>query len=207
MPTVRLTKKLIESINKSTKELLDKQRKELPELSIKEANKILNNFVEYFHLQPHKADFLNTSIHYIRLANLTNYFKIGIDSIMISVTPRKLCIPKPIAFADQTIHVFGDSIDYPLPKEDEQLIKINITQQDNILGQCIAFEEQLKDLLKRCTTVKQFIEAWPQGEQFIPSSDLQKHYEQEKKQRKRGVYLEDEELSNLNAVILTSKLI
>lgn len=205
MPTVRLTKKLIKSILDNSNTFLTTQRRELPELSTKEANHIVNNFVEHFNLQPHKADFLNSRIEFLNINNfvLSNNKK---SEILVMITPIKLFVPEPLFAGSSTLCLDFDNINYDFPMEDLQLIEINMEQRYNIIEQCNDFETQIEKLLARCTTIKQFIEAWPQGEQFIPSFDLQKHYEQEKKIRKRGVYLEEEELTNLNSLLLTSKI-
>ena len=64
----------------------------------------------------------------------------------------------------------------------------------------------VKNLIKRCSTLKQLIEAWPHIEQFVPSEALQKHNEHEQKRRKKGVYLEDEETQRLNQALLAVKM-
>lgn len=205
MPTVRLTKKLVKSILDNSNTFLTSQREALPEISTKDANRVVRNFIEHFNIHRHEAKFLNSRIEYVNIHNfiVSNGTK---QSVLISITPIELAIPNAIFSGGASLILNFDELDYKFPIEDLQLIEINMEQRYNITEQCNDFETQIEKLLERCTTIKQFIEAWPQGEQFIPSSDLQKHYEQEKKVRKRGIYLEEEELTNLNSLLLTSKI-
>jgi len=205
MPTVRLTKKLVKSIISNAEKVTMKQILDLPELSAKEGKTILLAFVEEHSLQPSPAEYLNSKITQVDIENI----KCEGDenhTFSFTVPMTKMIAPQSISYSDHTLEFDLDMCSYRFPEKHWSIIYALLRKRISIETQCQEFNTQIVNLLGRCTTIKQFIEAWPQGEQFIPSWDLQKHYEQEKKTRKRGVYLQDEELQNLNSLLLTSKI-
>ncbi len=208
MPTVRLTKKLKAAIKNAAAEIPAKIRNEQPELETKTQSTFLNHVRKQFGLDPHDVKPLNSRITRLQIINYP--FDEHKYLFTFPVPPTNLFIPAPLSYSVDKLTIDMDIIhnDY-LQIPDKIIAELDrvITQRVDIEQQATAFTNTLEELLDKCTTIKQFIEAWPQGEQFIPSTDLQKHYEQEQKLRKRGVYLEDEQLSALNTTLLTSKII
>jgi hypothetical protein len=206
MPTVRLTKKLVKAITSNAQKVVNKQLEDLPIVSAKDAKTILVAFLETHKLQASKFEYLNTNVTRMDVENVK--IEGELESIYIDVPLTKMVVPRALGCdIDYVIEFDYSEMGYQFPVDHWQIISICMHKRANIQTQCLGFAEKIENLLGRCTTIKQFIEAWPQGEQFIPNMDLQKHYEQEKKVRKRGVYLDDEELQDLNSVLLTSKII
>ena len=70
------------------------------------------------------------------------------------------------------------------------------------------YDTQISKLLESCTTLKQFLSAWPAGESFVPSSKIVELHtkvtrEQRARQIKEEVSFDD---TAVNKVVLTSKL-
>lgn len=207
MPTVRLTAKLKRDITSACKKVLEQQRQSLPEYDPSIMKKAVMAFQEQYDLGIHGEASMNSNVESVRFVKLM-LDDTEMENETLPCAPVKMILPYPCAFGSTTLTInMSERTSFELPTEVTQELKITTKKRKNILEQISAFEKTLEHLLKRCTTVKQFIEAWPQGEQFVPQSALQQHYEQENKRRKRGVYLEDEQLSALNDAILTSKLV
>ena len=208
MPTVRLTKRLREDILRKMKVIVDEQRSQLPELPDKAAAALLTHIIERFNLTPHKNyTWLNNRVNQVFLTDLEVLGER--HNLLVGVPSTNILLPQSLAYNESTIKLNYAHIpekDIALPDEIAEQLFVTVRNRMQLEEECNAFDGTAKELLNKCTTIKQLIEAWPQSEKFIPSGALAKHYEQEKKQRKRGVYLDEDKLSNLNSLLLTSKI-
>ncbi|RKY95037.1 MAG: hypothetical protein DRQ01_00870 [Ignavibacteriae bacterium] len=212
MPTVRITKRIKQGILIKAGEVATNQRENLPEATSELGIKIVEFLIDKYDLpiKGHKdlVKEINT-IHFVDLAYLIeNPSEVdnGYELEIVLTSKIKTILPHILATAPDRIWI-GPELDIQFSDDINQELKTLVNQRLDIEKQADVFMQTIKDLLSRCTTLKQFIEAWPQGEQFVPQSALQQHYEQEKKQRKRGIYLNDETLTDLNSILLTSKII
>jgi len=140
----------------------------------------------------------NSKITSITLNCNQGFYQSDVSTISMAVT-------KEIQ-SNQTINIDAKKTMYKIPND-------IIAALDNIKEQGEKVEEEFNTLvgtvdklLKKCTTLKQLIEAWPHIEQFIPEDALEKHRAQEGKKRKKGVYLETEELDKLNQTLLAAQM-
>ena len=71
-----------------------------------------------------------------------------------------------------------------------------------------SFVEHIENLVRKCTTLKQFVDTWDAGKAFVPEHLIQKMHEkvtraQRAKKIKEEIEFDD---SVVNQVVLTSKL-
>ena len=194
MATVRITASLKRQIEQNVMDMTSKQQDELPNLSVKQATTLLHRFAEEHKLFRPEDEFLHSLVGVIQIKTpKTNWFA--------EVTPTQMVVPysithtiSPLCVSISTNHIQDSTLD--------KIIQKRLRVEEGIK----AFNITFKQLIGKCTTLKQLIEAWPQVEQFIPKKYLDKHYFEERKLRKKGVYLEDEEKAVLNELLLVSKL-
>lgn len=67
------------------------------------------------------------------------------------------------------------------------------------------FVAQLNNTLEKCNTLKQFLEAWPDGEQFVPEDVMIKHNTVSEKHASREA-IEPEVITNLSSVLMRRKI-
>ena len=70
------------------------------------------------------------------------------------------------------------------------------------------YRQTIKQLLEQCSSVKQFLEAWPAGEQFVPTEALQR-MQQKVTRQQRAQRIREEinfDASDVNEVVLTAKV-
>ena len=71
-----------------------------------------------------------------------------------------------------------------------------------------SYRMSIKQLVEKCTSVKQFLDAWPAGEQFVPVEALQR-MQQKVTRQQRAQKIREEinfDASDVNEVVLTAKV-
>ena len=71
-----------------------------------------------------------------------------------------------------------------------------------------SYRMNIKQLLEKCTSVKQFLDAWPAGEQFVPTEAKQR-MQQKITRQQRAQKIREEinfDASDVNEVVLTAKV-
>ena len=212
MPTVRITRKIKRVILENAQKVAESQRENLPEADDNLGKNIVNFLIDKYNLPTKGHKDIVKEIRTIHFTDLSHMIETGdIEKeydLDIQVTPPiKAMLPHCLATATDRIYLHFDTIDPDFSETIIDDLKMLVNMRVDIEKQCDEFLKTIQDLLGRCTTLKQFIEAWPQGEQFVGPSALRQHYDQEKKQRKRGIYLDDDTLSDLNSILLTSKIV
>lgn len=212
MPTVRITRKIKREILLNAQKVAESQRDNLPEADETLGKNIVHFIIDKYNL-PIKghADVIN-EVNTIHFSDLSHLIEIGDPEeeyeLNVAVNPPiKMMLPQIFGFSKNQIWLNFNNVNPEFSETITDELKLLVNMRVDIEIQCDNFIKTIQDLLGRCTTLKQFIEAWPQGEQFIGPTALRQHYDQEKKQRKRGVYLDDDILSDLNSILLTSKII
>jgi len=64
-----------------------------------------------------------------------------------------------------------------------EYLKIHLKDQE-ILQERSAFCDQIRNILRQCNTLKQFLDAWPQGENLVPPEVMRKHNEPTQKRER-----------------------
>ena len=71
-----------------------------------------------------------------------------------------------------------------------------------------SYRMSIKQLVEKCTSVKQFLDAWPAGEQFVPAEAKQR-MQQKITRQQRAKQIREEisfDASDVNEVVLTAKI-
>ena len=70
------------------------------------------------------------------------------------------------------------------------------------------YRMSIQKLLEQCTSVKQFLDAWPAGEQFVPKEALQRMQQKVTRQQRAQKIREEVnfDASDVNEVVLTAKV-
>ena len=108
----------------------------------------------------------------------------------------------------------GSAIEYTLPilewEELPEIFREDIETTINNRRQFLKgmeFRSSITEVLEQCTTLKQFLEIWPQGDHLVPDEYLQKH--KEKVVRKTAApkpQLSNEKRAELSVSLLRAKL-
>lgn len=198
MPVVRLTQKLKRQIEQNVETVASKIKKTAPVITVPQANKVVKSFISHFDLDRTAPECFKSKI--INLQILYNG-----KTFFPECTPITFC--PPAALITYGRFLLDTSITgYTLPADIVLAFDDNISKTKQVFAEYNILVDSVDNLLRRCTTLKQLIEAWPKIEQFIPENAMDKYRTEEGRRRKKGVYLETEELDALNQTLLAAQM-
>ena len=203
MAVVRLTQKLVRQIEGALESNASSITKQKKEPSIADGNAVIQAFCDQYPevVNSHSSFKSNVGIIILSTPEL--------GTVTLACSRRKIVLPAVLSGAggnSSTLLRITDKTPLTIP-ETTVLSLLDLQAKNHALDEeYSSLVNTIKVLIKRCTTLKQLIEAWPQIQQFVPQDALDKHNAHESKRRKKGIYLEDEQTQELNQALLTLKM-
>lgn len=112
------------------------------------------------------------------------------DLIEVNANQISLVIPDDYRFSTDTINT----------------IMVWRNKLDKVLDERMAFENEIRRILERCNTLKQFFDIWPQGENLVPPAEVYK-LTAATSTKKKEIILSDEVAQELSTSLLKQTLI
>lgn len=213
MASVRMTNDLRKIINKQAECVFDgavaRAEKQIdPMLNDRLAMEYWNGHLkEYTDKLPNpwmcQVDRMSCEIKYVDLNGDIEEYNIYAERIL-----KPLAVPKIINLV--TISDAYTCLDIPDNYSFSEGIVEEVTKWQNkinkVFAEQLAFEKNIKNILERCNTLKQFFDLWPQGENLVTPS-IMSDYNKANVVKKKDPIITEEVAQELSTSLLKQTLI